>query len=69
MSLFGGTYSCEQMFSVMKLKKTSHRSRLTDQHLVSVLKVAIAKDIKPRIDEIISQKRCSVCLACFSSYH
>ena len=36
MSMFGSTYSCEQMFSVMKLNKTSHSSRLTDQHLVSV---------------------------------
>lgn len=60
MSMFGSTYSCEQMFSIMNLNKTSHRSRLTDQHLVSVLKVATAKDIKPRIDEIISKKRCRV---------
>ncbi|KAK0138753.1 General transcription factor II-I repeat domain-containing protein 2 [Merluccius polli] len=60
MSMFGSTYSCEQMFSIMKLNKTSHRSRLTDQHLVSVLKVATAKDIKPRIDEIITKKRCRV---------
>ena len=60
MFMLGSTYSCEQMFSVMKLNKTSHRSRLTDQHLVSVLKVAIANDIKPRIDKIISKKRCSV---------
>ena len=60
MSMFGNTYSCEQMFSVMKLNKTSHRSRLTDQHLVSVLKVATAKDINPRIDKIISKKRCRV---------
>ena len=48
------------MFSIMKLNKTSHRSHLTDQHLVLVLKVAIANDIKPRIDKIISKKRCSV---------
>ncbi|XP_056135376.1 general transcription factor II-I repeat domain-containing protein 2-like [Lampris incognitus] len=60
MSMFGSTYSCEQMFSIMNLNKTSHRSRLTDQHLVSVLKLATAKDIKPRIDEIISKKRCRV---------
>ncbi|XP_056123046.1 general transcription factor II-I repeat domain-containing protein 2-like [Rhinichthys klamathensis goyatoka] len=60
MSMFGSTYSCEQMFSIMKLTKTSHRSRLTDQHLVSVMKVAMAKDINPRIDEIVSKKRCRV---------
>ncbi len=60
MSMFGSTYSCEQMFSIMKLTKTSHRSRLTDQHLVSVMKVAMAKDINPRIDKIFSKKRCRV---------
>ncbi|XDV39475.1 hypothetical protein PO909_008719 [Leuciscus waleckii] len=60
MSMFGSTYSCEQMFSIMKLTKTSHRSRLTDQHLVSVMKVAMAKDINPRIDEMVSRKRCRV---------
>ncbi|KAI7805541.1 putative general transcription factor II-I repeat domain-containing protein 2A-like [Triplophysa rosa] len=60
MSMFGSTYSCEQMFSIMKLTKTSHRSRLTDEHLVSVLKVAMARDINPRIDKIISKKRCRV---------
>lgn len=42
MSIFGSTYSCEQMFLIMKLTKTSHRSHLTDQHLVSVFKVAMA---------------------------
>ncbi|KAK0149912.1 hypothetical protein N1851_009357 [Merluccius polli] len=57
MSVFGSTYSYEQMFSVMKLNKTAHRSRSTEQHLVSVLKVATVKDIKPRIDKIISKKR------------
>ncbi|XP_010771180.1 general transcription factor II-I repeat domain-containing protein 2A, partial [Notothenia coriiceps] len=60
MSMFGSTYSCEQMFSIMNLNKTSHRSRITDQHLTSVLKVATAKDIKPRIDKIICKKRCRV---------
>ena len=57
MSMFGSIYSCEQMFSVMNRNKTSQRSRLTDQHLVSVLKGAIANYIKPRIDKIISKKR------------
>ncbi len=43
MSVFGSSYLCKQMFSIMKL--TSHRSCVTDQHLFSVLKVAMAKDI------------------------
>ncbi|KAJ3606721.1 hypothetical protein NHX12_026240 [Muraenolepis orangiensis] len=34
--LFGSTYVCEQTFSVMKINKAHHRSKLTDQHLRSV---------------------------------
>ncbi|KAK0133656.1 hypothetical protein N1851_030788 [Merluccius polli] len=62
MSVFGSTYSCEEIFPVIKLNKISHN---TDQHLVSVLKVATAKDIKPGIDEVITKKRCrfSACAA------
>lgn len=60
MCMFGSTYACEQLFSVMKINKSSHRSRLTDQHLVSVLKVATAQDFKPRIDHLMSKKRCQV---------
>lgn len=37
LSMFGSTHLCEQMFSVMKINKSSHRSRLTDKHLASVI--------------------------------
>ena len=39
-SLFGSTYCCEQFFSKMKLTKTRCRSRLTNEHLISQLRVA-----------------------------
>ncbi|KAL3832267.1 hypothetical protein ACJMK2_023927 [Sinanodonta woodiana] len=38
LSMFGSIYLCEQLFSVMKINKTSHRSRLTDEHLQSIMR-------------------------------
>ncbi|KAG7483328.1 general transcription factor II-I repeat domain-containing protein 2-like [Solea senegalensis] len=51
LSMFGSTYLCEQLFSLMKLNKTSHRSRLTDEHLNSVLRISSAQT--PNIDELV----------------
>ena len=42
MAIFGSTYVCEQLFSFMKLTKTSQRTRLTDEHLSSLMKVGTA---------------------------
>lgn len=38
--LFGSTYVCEQTFSVMNFNKSRYRSRLTDGHLSSVLRIS-----------------------------
>lgn len=57
--LFGSTYMCEQFFSVMKNIKTSKRTRLTDDHLASALRVATAT-IRPDIRRIVRGKRCQV---------
>ena len=54
-TLFGSTYSCEQLFSPMKHIKSSSRSRLTDEHLESCLRVTIST-IEPNIDRIIKGK-------------
>uniref|UniRef100_A0A674NDA0 SPIN-DOC-like zinc-finger domain-containing protein n=1 Tax=Takifugu rubripes TaxID=31033 RepID=A0A674NDA0_TAKRU len=43
LALFGSTYVCEQTFSIMNINKASHRSRLTDQHLRSILRIATTK--------------------------
>ena len=32
LSMFGSTYLCEQLFFMMKVNKTPHRSQLTDKH-------------------------------------
>ncbi|XP_028663975.1 general transcription factor II-I repeat domain-containing protein 2-like [Erpetoichthys calabaricus] len=60
LSMFGSTYLCEQLFSSMKMTKTSHRARLTDEHLRSIMKVASAQSLSPDTDELASKKRCQV---------
>ena len=60
LSMFGSTYLCEQLFSMMKVNKTSHRSRLTDEHLHSVPRIFLAQSQTPDIDELVSKKRCQI---------
>ncbi|XP_062373410.1 general transcription factor II-I repeat domain-containing protein 2-like [Sardina pilchardus] len=60
LSMFGSTYLCEQLFSVMKLNKTSHRSCLTDEHLHSILRISSAQSLTPNIDALVSKMRCQV---------
>ncbi|GLD47166.1 general transcription factor II-I repeat domain-containing protein 2-like protein [Lates japonicus] len=60
LSIVGSTYLCEQLFSSMKMNKTPHRSRLTDEHLHSVLRISSAQSLTPDIDELASKKRCQV---------
>ncbi|XP_029639663.1 general transcription factor II-I repeat domain-containing protein 2-like [Octopus sinensis] len=60
LSLFGSTYLCKQLFSVTKMKKTSHRSRPTDEHLQSILRVSTTQNFVPNCNELIAKKRCQV---------
>lgn len=54
LALFGSTSVCEQTFSVMNINKAHHRSRLTDQHLGSILRIATTK-LTPDFDALAKQ--------------
>ncbi|XP_034260429.1 general transcription factor II-I repeat domain-containing protein 2-like [Pantherophis guttatus] len=55
-TIFGSTYVCEQTFSRMKRLKSPTRSRLTDEHLHHLLRLAVT-NMEPDIDYLISQKQ------------
>ncbi|UYV78059.1 GTF2IRD2B [Cordylochernes scorpioides] len=52
MSMFGSTYRCEQLFSLMKGNKSPIRSRITDVQLGSVLKLITANKISPEVGKM-----------------
>ncbi|GFQ66639.1 general transcription factor II-I repeat domain-containing protein 2 [Trichonephila clavata] len=54
-SVFGTTYLCEKTFSKMKYIKNVYRSKLTDEHLKSLLILGTSK-ISPQLQTIVSGK-------------
>ena len=58
LAMFGSTYLCEQLFSILKNNKTPERSRLTDQHVQSILKIATTNEIEPNFEDLVKEKRC-----------
>ncbi|GFR21235.1 proteinral transcription factor ii-i repeat domain-containing protein 2a [Trichonephila clavata] len=54
-SVFGTTYLCEKTFSKMKYIKNVYRSKLTDEHLKSLLIIGTSK-ISPQLQTIVSGK-------------
>ena len=59
-SMFGTTYLCEQVLSVMNLSKTKHLTRSSNTHLNDILKCVTTQDLKPDIDALMKVKRCQV---------
>jgi len=55
--MFGATYLCEQVFSMMNINKTKLRSRIIHAHLNDILKVGAAQDLTPDIDTLVKAKR------------
>ncbi|XP_069469912.1 general transcription factor II-I repeat domain-containing protein 2-like [Ambystoma mexicanum] len=55
-TIFGSTYVCEQTFSRMKHLKSPTRSRLTDERLHHLLRLAVT-NMEPDIDHLVSQKQ------------
>lgn len=60
LSMFGTTYLCEQVFSVMNINKNKLRSRLSNKHLNDILKLTAAQNIEPDIDSLVKSKRSQV---------
>lgn len=58
-SFFGSTYLCESTFSNMNAIKTKHRSRLTDSHLTSCLRIAVTS-YTPQYDKLVTNIQCQV---------
>jgi hypothetical protein len=59
-SMFGSTYLCEQLFSILKHAKSNTRNRMNDEHLNACLKIQSSKQLEPNIDLIISNKQLRV---------
>ncbi|KII65188.1 General transcription factor II-I repeat domain-containing protein 2B [Thelohanellus kitauei] len=57
-SMFGTSYVCERLFSIMNLNKSKYRSKLTYSHLNAVPRVSTAQTLAPGFDELVSAKRC-----------
>ncbi|CAK1582675.1 unnamed protein product [Parnassius mnemosyne] len=56
---FGSTYKCEQFFSLMKVTKSTHRTRLTDDNLENSLRLCIS-GINANIDGLVSRIQAQV---------
>lgn len=56
LSMFGSTYLCEKLFSLMKINKSPRRATLTDEYLTAVLRIASARSIAPNIIRLIQRK-------------
>ena len=54
-AMFASSYICEQVFSVMKLKKNSISNRLTDERLSAFLRISTST-FEPNYDELLSKQ-------------
>ena len=57
--LFGSTYICEQTFSRMNYVKCSERSRLTNEHLHSLLRIGVTH-FTPNIEKFVKEKQAQI---------
>ena len=58
--MFGNTYLCEQVLSLMCINKTKLCSRLTHKHMNDILKLAATQDGMLDIDALVRAKRFQV---------
>ena len=57
-AMCGYTYLCEQLFSFLRSTNTLQRTRLTDHHLSSLIKLGTAQNFQPDIPMIVNNKTC-----------
>ena len=55
-SMFGSSYTCEQLFSTMKFTKSKLRSRISDAHLENVQLLA-SSDLSPDVEKLSQSKQ------------
>ena len=58
MCYFGSTYLFEQFFSFMKINKTIHRSRLTDENMTAIMKVKYAQSLSSNLEKLSAGNQC-----------
>ena len=55
-SMFGSTYSCEQLFSSMNFIKSKLKTKVTYGHLNDVLLIAYTTSLSPNINKLAQNK-------------
>jgi len=60
MAMLGNTYLCEQFCSKTKTNKFALRSKLTDDHLESVLRLANLREFESNTHSLAASKRCQM---------
>ncbi|CAN7942760.1 unnamed protein product [Ixodes hexagonus] len=57
-AMFGSTYLCEHLYSLLKVNKSALRSRMTDEHLRSTMRIVSAQEVHADISSLVAGKRC-----------
>jgi len=55
-AMFGTTYVCEQLFSLMNFTKCKTRSCLSDAALQSLLRIQSARTLTPNLAKLVKEK-------------
>ncbi|MBN3282827.1 SCND3 protein, partial [Polyodon spathula] len=58
-SLFGSSYICEQVFSIINLINSHLRTGLTGDNMYAMLRVA-STSLEPNSQKLVSQKHCNI---------
>lgn len=56
-AFFTSTYLCESAFSQMKTIKSKYRTRLTNEHLVACLRIALSENT-PKFEKLTDDQQC-----------